>query len=245
MPNRILKDSICQSEKIDTISDAAECLYYRLMVQCDDYGTYKADARIIRSVCYPLKESMTFAKTGKLLTELIDAGLLMPYECDGKRYIYFLNWAKHQQIKNKRSKYPMPSNEEIEQYHSQLERYRSEKVRLSSLNPIQSNPIQSESNPNTNSVPVHMHGSEKNVKLTEEEYNRLKSEFPETDEAIEFLSLWLKDKGDKSKAPTHNATIRRWVIDAVRERRSKKGKPSKQLPTEYGRPEDFFNDGNV
>lgn len=122
----------------------------------------------------------------------------------------------------------MPSEAEIEAYHSKIERCRSEKVRLCSLNPIQSNPIriqsESESNPNTNSVPVHTHGSQNNVRLTEEEMARLSQEYPDlVDEAIEFLSLWLVDKGDKSKAKTHNATIRRWVIDAVREKRAKKG----------------------
>lgn len=226
MPNRILKDSICQSEKIDVLSDAAECLYYRLMVQCDDYGTYKADPRIVKSMCYPLKDTMTTAKAEKLLNELIDAGLIMPYEAEGKRFLYFLNWTKHQQIKNKRSKYPMPSDSDIEEYHSKIERCRSKKERLCSLNPIQSNPIriQSESNPNTNtnSVPVHTHGSQNNVRLTDEELNRLRQDFPDLiDDAIEFLSLWITDKGDKSKAKTHNATIRRWVIDAVKEKRAK------------------------
>ena len=226
MPNRILKDSICQSEKIDLLSSDAECLYYRLMVQCDDYGTYKADPRIVKSMCYPLKDSMTTTKAEKLLNELVDAGLIMPYEADGKRFLYFLNWTKHQQIKNKRSKYPMPSDSDIEEYRSKIERCHSEKVRLCSLNPIQSNPIriQSESNPNTNtnSVPAHTHGSQNNVRLTDEELDRLRQDFPDLiDDAIEFLSLWITDKGDKSKAKTHNATIRRWVIDAVKEKRAK------------------------
>jgi hypothetical protein len=38
------------------------------------------------------------------------------------------------------------------------------------------------------------------------------------------LSLYIAEKGDKSKAKTHNATIRRWVIDAAREKRAKKEK---------------------
>jgi len=229
VPNRIIKDSICQSEKIDMLSDSAECLYYRLMVQCDDYGAYKADPRIIKSMCYPLKD-MSTAKVEKMLTELVNAGLLMPYEADGKAYFYFLNWTKHQQIKNKRSKYPVPSEEEIESYHSEIERCRSQKERLCSLNPIQSNPIriQSESESNTNSVPVLTYGSQNNVKLTSEELDRLAVDFPnQYNEAVEFLSLWLADKGDKSKAKTHNATIRRWVIDAVKEKQSKQ--PRKQL----------------
>jgi hypothetical protein len=228
VPNRILKDSICQSEKIDLLSDGAECLYYRLLVQCDDYGTYKADPRIIKSVCFPLKENMTVGKTEKMLNELIGAGLLMPYEVDGKAYIYFLNWTKHQQIKNKRSRYPMPSEDDLEQYISKKERNRSEIERDRSLiqsNPIQSNPIRIQSNTNT----AHAHGSQKNVKLTDDELAKLTSDFPDLiQDAIEFLSLYLVEKGDKSKAPTHNATIRRWVIDAVKEKRAKT--PNKTAP---------------
>ena len=38
MPNRILKDSICTSPNIDTLSREAEVFFYRLLVQCDDHG---------------------------------------------------------------------------------------------------------------------------------------------------------------------------------------------------------------
>lgn len=71
---------------------------------------------------------------------------------------------------------------------------------------------------------VLVFGTQNNVKLTDEEYQRLLNEFPETDEAIEYLSLYMVEKGDKSKSKTHNATLRRWVIDAVRERNNKKVK---------------------
>jgi len=65
-------------------------------------------------------------------------------------------------------------------------------------------------------------GSAKNVKLTQQEYDDLKSNYPlDAEDIIEFLSLWIVDKGDKSKAQTHNATIRRWVIDAVKEKKAK------------------------
>jgi hypothetical protein len=68
--------------------------------------------------------------------------------------------------------------------------------------------------------------------LTNSELDRLRQDYPDLiDDAIEFLSLWLVDKGDKSKAKTHNATIRRWVIDAVREKRAKQ-RPAKQSEAE-------------
>lgn len=70
--------------------------------------------------------------------------------------------------------------------------------------------------------PILILGSQENVKLTDKELGRLKKEYPnDIDEAIEYLSLWIVDKGDKSKAATHNATIRRWVIKAVQEQKER------------------------
>lgn len=67
-------------------------------------------------------------------------------------------------------------------------------------------------------------GSQKNIKLTQTELDSLELDFPdEYVEAIEFLSLWLEEKGDKNKSKTHNLTIRRWVIDAIKEKHAKKG----------------------
>ena len=65
----------------------------------------------------------------------------------------------------------------------------------------------------------HTHGQFKNVLLTDKEYEKLKNEFSEADEAIEFLSAYIAEKGYKSKS--HYLTIRRWVIKAVREQAEK------------------------
>ena len=65
----------------------------------------------------------------------------------------------------------------------------------------------------------HQHGEFKNVLLTDKEYEKLKTEFPEAEEAIEFLSAYIAEKGYKSKS--HYLAIRRWVINAVKERKGK------------------------
>lgn len=62
-------------------------------------------------------------------------------------------------------------------------------------------------------------GSFGNVCLSEEEYQRLKKDFDCADEAIEYLSGYIEEKGYKSKS--HNLAIRRWVIDAVSKRKPK------------------------
>lgn len=65
-------------------------------------------------------------------------------------------------------------------------------------------------------------GSQKNVKLTQQEYDSLKSDHPlDAEDIIEFLCLHIAEKGDKSTAQTHIFTIKKWVIDAVKEKKAK------------------------
>lgn len=82
----------------------------------------------------------------------------------------------------------------------------------------------------------NIYGNFQNVKLTQEEYDRLSSEFTEekTIAAIEYLSEYIVRKGYKAK--DHNLTIRKWVFDAVD--RESKQKPINQFNsyqrTDYG-----------
>lgn len=80
---------------------------------------------------------------------------------------------------------------------------------------------QADTNKNTKKVKKekNIYGSQKNVHLTAEEYERLKNEFVVADEAIEYLSGYMVEKGYTSK--DHNRTIRRWVVDAVNKRLGK------------------------
>ena len=105
MPNRILKESICTSENIDQLTPMAEIAFYRLMVNCDDYGRMDGRVKIIKSKLFPLKD-VSENEMLKLLTELERAELISSYEVDGKRYLQMKTWDKHQQVRAKRSKYP-------------------------------------------------------------------------------------------------------------------------------------------
>lgn len=107
MPNRIIKETICTSEEIDALTVDQECFFYRLMVVVDDFGTMDARPAILKARCYPLK-SIDNNCVQALLLALRDVGLVQIYEVDGRPYLHVKNWAKHQQIRAKTSKYPMP-----------------------------------------------------------------------------------------------------------------------------------------
>lgn len=135
MPNRILKDSICTSPNIDTLSREAEVFFYRLLVQCDDYGRMDARPAILRAKCYPLQvDTVSQDDVRAWLAELVRADLVVTYSADGGAYLQMRTWERHQQIRAKRSKYPDMQASDIN----------CDQV-LANVPVIQSNPIQVES----------------------------------------------------------------------------------------------------
>jgi hypothetical protein len=114
MPNRILKDSICTSPNIDGLSRDAEVFFYRLIVQCDDYGRMDARTKILRAKCYPLQiDSVSEQNVSAWLMELVNARLVSLYTVDGQAYLQMCTWERHQQVRAKRSKYPDPQSSDI------------------------------------------------------------------------------------------------------------------------------------
>lgn len=105
MPNRIIKESICRSEEIDSLSWFEEVLFYRLIVTCDDFGRYDGRAKIIKGSCFPLKD-ITEKDISKALGRLSEVGLVRVYETQGRPYLQLVTWAAHQRIRNQKSKYP-------------------------------------------------------------------------------------------------------------------------------------------
>lgn len=107
MPNRIIKESICSSETIDGLGWFEECFFYRLIVNCDDFGRFDARPKILNARLFPLK-TLRDEQISKALEKLQLAGIIEVYEYDGKPYLQLVTWVRHQQVRNKRSKYPAP-----------------------------------------------------------------------------------------------------------------------------------------
>lgn len=168
MGNRIIKESICTSEDIDRLSPRAETLFYRLMVKADDHGTYYGNERIIKSTCFPLKDINTnMVRTW--IQELIAAGLVYLYEAeDGRWYLQFTKWEKHQQLRAAKRKYPACTNicGILKSSDINCNQMKSDDISCSP-NPIQSKPIriqsEYESNPNPIYDDVVRYAKEKNL----------------------------------------------------------------------------------
>lgn len=110
MPSRILKESICSSDNLDTLSWFEECFFYRLIVNCDDYGRMDARPAILRARLFPLKD-VTNATITKALNALRAAGLVDLYTVSGHPILQLRTWERHQQVRAKKSKYPANTGE--------------------------------------------------------------------------------------------------------------------------------------
>ena len=108
MPDRLIKQSICESETIDQLSWFEECLFYRLVVHCDDRGRFDARPKIVKNLLFPLKDDMSLDQVEAGLQGLERAGLIKVYS--GGRYLYMPTWEKHQRIRHVKPKYPDPSD---------------------------------------------------------------------------------------------------------------------------------------
>lgn len=143
MPNRIIKDSIHTSERLNALSDFQFRLWVSLITYVDDFGRGDARPAVIRGTCFPLRDRITNRDIEAALTALAGAGCVGLYNVDGKPYLYFPNWESHQSIRNKRSRFPAPET------CKQLKSIECNCNQLNAIVPV----IQSNPNPNPKENP--------------------------------------------------------------------------------------------
>jgi hypothetical protein len=109
MPNRVVREDILHSDRVDKLTYPAEVFYRRLMSMLDDFGLGDGRLSVIRSTLYPLRlDRVSEADLGKWIAECEKAGLVSRYTVDEKPYVVLHNF--RQSPRQKRQKYPPPPN---------------------------------------------------------------------------------------------------------------------------------------
>ena len=108
MPNRIIRESICTSDSVDRLTWFEEVLFYRLIVNCDDYGRFDGRIAVIKNRLFPLKDHLTNKNVSEAIESLASAGLVVLYEDGGRPFLYLPTWDVYQSVRAKKSKYPDP-----------------------------------------------------------------------------------------------------------------------------------------
>ena len=199
MPNRIIKESICTSDSLDGLGWFEEVLFYRLIVNCDDYGRFDGRTAVIKNRLFPLKENLTLKSVESAINKLATAGLVTLYTSDGKPYLLLPTWNEHQNVRAKKSKYPDP-----EVICNQLQSIASKCPR---------NPIQSESYPNTNASNAAAPTRPRFVKPSVEEVATYCREKGYGIDAQHFVDYYDSNGWKVGKNPMQDwrATVRSWA----------------------------------
>lgn len=124
MPNRIIKESICESLSLSESSIFVDDFYKRLITYADDYGRFNADPMIIAARLYPRElDIVSIEDVENALCELSGKGKLAFYTSEAKKEVYgcFPNWGSHQRIRGAKKKLPEPEDTKINDWY--LRRY--------------------------------------------------------------------------------------------------------------------------
>ena len=108
MPNRIIKESICTSEKLASLTDFEFRLWVGLITQADDSGRGDARPAIIKGRVFPLRDRVTSKDIEAAVRGLAAKGCVSLYTVGGKPYFWFPTWGEHQRIRDVKPKYPGP-----------------------------------------------------------------------------------------------------------------------------------------
>lgn len=108
MGNRIIKETICTSEKLSRLTDFEFRLWLGLITLADDYGCGDGRAVIIRNFVFPLREGLSTARVEKALQRLAEEDCIRFYESGGQRYFWFPTWLDHQRLRSHKPRWPQP-----------------------------------------------------------------------------------------------------------------------------------------
>lgn len=105
MPNRILRDGILTSPRVNELTWESEVFYRRLMSVVDDFGRFPAHPAILRAALYPLKlDTVRETTIERLIAECVKVRLVCLYEVSSKQYLEIQDFKQRTRV----TKYPGP-----------------------------------------------------------------------------------------------------------------------------------------
>lgn len=212
---RMFSKTIIDSDMFLDMPTSTRLLYFDLSMRADDDGFVNSPKKIIR---------MTGASNDDLKL-LIAKNFIIPFESG---VVVIKHWKIHNYIRNDRYK-PTICQDEMSMI---TENKNKEYVIADGIPVVDQTETQvrlgkdsiGKDSIDKSKESKHKHGEYSHVLLTQTDYQKLIEQYGEemTEKAITFLDEYIEMKGYKAK--NHYLAIKKWVVDAVKERDAKKGK---------------------
>lgn len=236
---RMIDPNIWLSEDVSKLSIFERLLFIGMFSHADDEGRGRASPALLRSLIFPY-DDIPLNQIEEGLDNIKERINVVFYEIEGSSYYQFTNWNKWQRVdkpqpslipsyeeaiernnsENDSKNHSKNNSENDSENDSRLKEKNIKEDNISKKNKrvdlfstaasFQESFQESESSDKNSKVIRHKYGEYKNVLLSDEEYEKLKQEFPyDYKERIERLSEYIASKGAKYK--NHLATIRSWA----------------------------------
>ena len=234
---RMFAKTIIDSDAFIDMPVTARLLYYDLSMRADDDGFVNSPKKIMRMIGASQDD----------ISILIMRKFILPFD---NGIVVIKHWRIHNYIRKDTYNSTPYLNEKamLELDENKAYRLKSTDSRLSVDEPSTQVRLGKDSIgkdsidiveldkpiPKQTSKPAkHKYGEYQHVLLTDTEFNNLARDFSNDlrEKAIKFLDEYIEETGYKKKS--HYLTIRRWVIDAVKEQETKQNKTSKTKPNQF------------
>lgn len=221
---RQIDPGIWTNEQFTILSDKARLLFIGMISQADDEGRLKGGSGYLKMVIFPA-DNITNKSIETYKQEIVNARLITCYYCDNQEYIYLPSFTKHQYMTKKfKSTIPEPP----------IGNGTDNDNGTGTIYGVLDNQLITDTQQVNNKLITdkkQSYGEFKNVKLSEEEHQKLIDKFGDktTFDWIEKLSSWLKSNGKSKK--DHYATILSW------DRRD--GNKDARFPAKYPKPDEL------
>jgi hypothetical protein len=88
-----MRESLKESESINSVSFAAQTTWLHLSLTVDDWGRCEASIKLLRPKLFPLRlEQVRETELARWIAECEKAGLLRLYQAEGKEYVQMMKW---------------------------------------------------------------------------------------------------------------------------------------------------------
>lgn len=116
MPQRILRDWT-DSATIDKLKFEEEVLFTRLIMKADDFGNFHGDPLLVKSLCFPRRDSIRHSDISRWIESLLSAGVIRMYEVKGEKYLTIVDFK--QRLRQRKRVFPEPV-ETCQQFDSNM-----------------------------------------------------------------------------------------------------------------------------
>lgn len=104
---RSIKPEFWTSEQVMELTPLARLTFIGLWNFCDDRGVHPASAKTLKALLFA-SDDMTADAVAGLVAEIMQQGLVVEFEVEGRLFWHVTGWSKHQKIDKPTYRYPAP-----------------------------------------------------------------------------------------------------------------------------------------